>query len=114
MSTLKKVGLLKEKDKKLDGSDIREGFTAVISVRVPEAKLQFEGQTKSKLGTAEARSAVDAIISEKLSYYLEENPSVATTLIKKNQLKLHKHAKQPEKPEKMREMARKINVKTFC
>ncbi|GAF19091.1 topoisomerase IV subunit B [Bacillus sp. JCM 19046] len=79
----KKVGLLKEKDKNLDGSDIREGFTAIISVRVPEAKLQFEGQTKSKLGTPEARSAVDAIISEKLSYFLEENPTVATTLLKK-------------------------------
>ncbi len=83
MNMRKKVGLLKEKDKNLDGSDIREGFTAIISVRVPEAKLQFEGQTKSKLGTPEARSAVDAIISEKLSYFLEENPTVATTLLKK-------------------------------
>ncbi|MED4126977.1 MULTISPECIES: DNA topoisomerase IV subunit B [Shouchella] len=98
----KKVGLLKEKDKKLDGSDIREGFTAVISVRVPEAKLQFEGQTKSKLGTAEARSAVDAIISEKLSYYLEENPSVATTLIKKS----IKAAQAREAARKAREDAR--------
>ncbi len=98
----KKVGLLKEKDKKLDGSDIREGFTAVISVRVPEAKLQFEGQTKSKLGTAEARSAVDAIISEKLSYYLEENPMVATTLIKKS----IKAAQAREAARKAREDAR--------
>lgn len=79
----RKIGVLKEKDKNLDGSDIREGFTAVVSVRVPEAKLQFEGQTKSKLGTPEARSAVDAIVSENLSYFLEENPAVATMLLKK-------------------------------
>ncbi|KGP71042.1 DNA topoisomerase IV subunit B [Pontibacillus yanchengensis] len=80
----RKTGLLKEKDKNLEGSDIREGFTAVISVRVPEEKLQFEGQTKSKLGTPEARSIVDSIVSEKLSYFLEENPDVASMLIKKS------------------------------
>src|SRR5690606_33512956 len=57
----RKVGLLKEKDKNLDGSDIREGLSAVISVRIPEVLLQFEGQTKGKLGTSEARSAVDAV-----------------------------------------------------
>ncbi len=79
----RKVKLLKERDKNLDGSDIREGFTSIISVRVPEAKLQFEGQTKGKLGTPEARSAVDAVVSEKLSYFFEENPDVSTMLIKK-------------------------------
>ncbi|MCM3713460.1 DNA topoisomerase IV subunit B [Alkalihalobacillus oceani] len=79
----RKVKLLKEKDKNLDGSDIREGFTAIISVRVPEAKLQFEGQTKGKLGTPEARSAVDSLVSEKLSYFFEENPEISTMLIKK-------------------------------
>lgn len=79
----RKVKLLKEKDKNLDGSDIREGFTAIVSVRVPEQLLQFEGQTKSKLGTPEARSAVDSIVSEKLSYFFEENPDVSTMLIKK-------------------------------
>ncbi|WP_411809981.1 DNA topoisomerase IV subunit B [Alkalihalophilus marmarensis] len=79
----RKVKLLKEKEKNLDGSDIREGFTAIVSVRVPEAKLQFEGQTKSKLGTPEARSAVDGIVSEKLSYFFEENPDISTMLIKK-------------------------------
>ncbi|MDT8861127.1 DNA topoisomerase IV subunit B [Alkalihalobacillus sp. MEB130] len=79
----RKVKLLKEKDKNLDGSDIREGFTSIISVRVPEAKLQFEGQTKGKLGTPEARSAVDSVVSEKLSYFFEENPDVSTMLIKK-------------------------------
>ncbi|WP_368504374.1 DNA topoisomerase IV subunit B [Alkalihalophilus sp. As8PL] len=79
----RKVKLLRDKDKNLDGSDIREGFTAIVSVRVPEAKLQFEGQTKSKLGTPEARSAVDGLVSEKLSYFFEENPDISMMLIKK-------------------------------
>lgn len=79
----RKTGLLKEKDKNLEGSDIREGLTAVISVRVPEDKLQFEGQTKSKLGTSDARSAVDNVVSEQLAYYLEENPETSELLIKK-------------------------------
>ena len=80
----RKVNLLKEKDKNLDGSDIREGFSAIISVRVPEDILQFEGQTKGKLGTSEARSAVDSVISENLAYFLEENPDISTLLIKKS------------------------------
>jgi topoisomerase IV subunit B len=80
----RKVALLKEKDKNLDGSDIREGLSAVISVRIPEEMLQFEGQTKGKLGTSEARSAVDAVVSEKLSYFLEENPDISSLLIKKS------------------------------
>ncbi|AIM15052.1 MULTISPECIES: DNA topoisomerase IV subunit B [Neobacillus] len=79
----RKVGLLKEKDKNLEGADIREGLSAIISVRIPEELLQFEGQTKGKLGTSEARSAVDAVVSEHLSYYLEENPDISTLLIKK-------------------------------
>lgn len=79
----RKVSLLKEKDKNLDGSDIREGLSAIISVRVPEELLQFEGQTKGKLGTSEARSAVDAIVSEHLSYFLEENPDISSLLIRK-------------------------------
>lgn len=80
----RKVGLLKEKEKNLDGSDIREGLSAIISVRIPEELLQFEGQTKGKLGTSEARSAVDAVISEQLSYFLEENPDISSLLIKKS------------------------------
>jgi topoisomerase-4 subunit B len=80
----RKVNLLKEKDKNLEGSDIREGFSAVISVRVPENLLQFEGQTKGKLGTSEARSAVDSVVSEHLVYFLEENPDVSTLLVKKS------------------------------
>ncbi|SHF54276.1 topoisomerase-4 subunit B [Ornithinibacillus halophilus] len=79
----RRASLLKEKEKNLDGTDIREGLTAIVSVRIPEEKLQFEGQTKGKLGTSEARSAVDSVISEKLSYFLEENPDIAGSLIKK-------------------------------
>ncbi|MGF0274607.1 DNA topoisomerase IV subunit B [Bacillus velezensis] len=79
----RKVALLKEKDKNLEGADIREGLSAIISVRIPEELLQFEGQTKGKLGTSEARSAADAVISENLAYFLEENRDTATLLVKK-------------------------------
>lgn len=79
----RKTGLLKEKDKNLEGTDIREGLSAIISVRIPEELLQFEGQTKGKLGTSEARSAVDTIVSEHLSYFLEENPDTSNLLIRK-------------------------------
>jgi len=79
----RKMNLIKEKDKNLDGTDIREGLTAIISVRIPEDKLQFEGQTKGKLGTAEARSATESVVSENLAYFLEENPDVAGLLTNK-------------------------------
>src|SRR5690625_1838638 len=75
--------LLKKNDKNLEGADIREGLTAILSIRVPEKYLQFEGQTKGRLGTSEARSAVDQVVSEKLNYFLEENPDVAKLLIDK-------------------------------
>ncbi len=79
----RKTGQLKEKDKNLDGSDIREGLTGIVSVRIPEELLQFEGQTKGKLGTSEARSAVDSVVSENLAYFFEENPDVSSLLVKK-------------------------------
>lgn len=81
----RKQGLLKEKDKNLDGADIREGLVAVVAIKVPEKYLQFEGQTKSKLGTSEARSVVEAAVSEKLTYILEENRAYAQDLIKRAQ-----------------------------
>lgn len=80
----RKLHLLKDRDKNLDGNDVREGFTAIISVRIPEEKLQFEGQTKGRLGTPTARSAVDTVISEKLAFYLEENPEISNNLIRKS------------------------------
>ncbi|MCM3698020.1 DNA topoisomerase IV subunit B [Paenibacillus macerans] len=77
----RKNGLLKEKDKNLEGNDLREGMMAVISVKMSE--VEFVGQTKDQLGSASARSAVDAVVSEKMALFLEENPQVAQTLIKK-------------------------------
>ncbi|GAA3253834.1 Topoisomerase IV subunit B [Lactococcus lactis subsp. lactis] len=79
----RKVNLLKEKDKNLEGSDYREGLTAVLSVLIPEEHLQFEGQTKDKLGSPLARPVVDSLVSEKLSFYLMENGELAQNLIRK-------------------------------
>ncbi|MCI1840573.1 MAG: DNA topoisomerase IV subunit B [Lactococcus cremoris] len=79
----RKVNLLKDKDKNLEGSDYREGLTAVLSVLIPEEHLQFEGQTKDKLGSPLARPVVDSLISEKLSFYLMENGELAQNLIRK-------------------------------
>ena len=79
----RKVGLLKEKDKNLEGSDVREGLTAIVSLRVPEEILQFEGQTKDKLGTPAARSIVDNTIFEQLGIFLTENGEIAKELIRK-------------------------------
>ncbi len=79
----RKYGLLKEKDKNLEGSDVREGLTSIISVEIPEELLQFEGQTKGKLGTPQAKPAVDAIVSEKLTYWLEENRDQSDMLVRK-------------------------------
>ena len=76
--------ILKDKDPALTGEDIREGLTAIISVKIEEP--QFEGQTKQKLGNSEARSAVDAILSEQLVYFLEQNPRVAKTICDKSVL----------------------------
>ena len=76
-------GFLKAKDKNLEGSDTREGLTAIISLQVPEALLQFEGQTKGKLGTPEARTAVESLVTEKLQFFLEENKKIATMIMEK-------------------------------
>ncbi|MHC3376959.1 DNA topoisomerase IV subunit B [Ligilactobacillus equi] len=80
----RKVGLLKEKDKNLEGTDVREGLAAVVSVRIPEEILQFEGQTKDKLGTPEARAIVDTLVNEQLNYYLMENGEFAQELVRKS------------------------------
>ena len=76
-------GYLKAKDKNLEGPDVREGLTAVISLRIPEALLQFEGQTKGKLGTPLAKTVVENVVSEKFGFYLEENKEVAVTILNK-------------------------------
>ncbi len=74
--------LIKEKDPNLSGDDIREGLAIIISVKIEDP--QFEGQTKQKLGNSEARTAVDAVVSEQLTYFLEQNPSVAKTILDKS------------------------------
>ncbi|SDI26061.1 DNA topoisomerase IV subunit B [Dolosicoccus paucivorans] len=79
----RQVGLLKEKDKNLEGSDVREGLTAVLSLHIPESYLQFEGQTKERLGTPKARGLVDKFINENLFAYLNENGSFSQMILRK-------------------------------
>ena len=74
--------LLKDSEPNLSGDDIREGLTAIVSIKIEDP--QFEGQTKQKLGNSEARGAVDSIVSEQLTYYLEQNPAVAKTICEKS------------------------------
>ena len=76
-------GFLKSKDSKFEGTDLREGLTVILALKIPEDLLQFEGQTKGKLGTPQAKSAVEAVVTEKLQYFLEENKMVATDIINK-------------------------------
>ncbi len=80
----KKIGILKDADKKLSGDDVREGISAVISIKVEDP--QFEGQTKAKLGTSEAKNAVESVLSEYFTYYLEENPAIAKNIIEKGMM----------------------------
>lgn len=74
--------ILKEKDQNLSGEDIREGLTAIISIKIQDP--QFEGQTKQKLGNTEARGAVESVVTEQLTYFLEQNPSVAKVICEKS------------------------------
>ena len=76
-------GYLKAKDKNFEGTDVREGLTVILSLKIPEELLQFEGQTKGKLGTPIAKTVVEQIVYEKMQYFLEENKSVATDIINK-------------------------------
>ncbi|HET6785711.1 MAG TPA: DNA topoisomerase IV subunit B [Erysipelotrichaceae bacterium] len=99
----RKNGVLKDKDKNFEGNDVREGCTSVLSVSIPENLLQFEGQTKSKLGTNEAKAAVDSFVSEKMSYYLEEHRELANVILKK----ISRASQAREAARKAREDARK-------
>ncbi len=100
--------ILKDKDPNLEGVDIREGITAILSVRVPESILQFEGQTKSKLGTADAKAAVETFVIEKLKFYLQENTEVADLLVN-NALRAFRER---EAERKARDQIREIKVKS--
>ncbi len=105
---VKNNNVLKGKDVSLDGSDVREGLTAVISVKIPEELLQFEGQTKGKLGTPEARSAVEGVTYESLKFFLEENKDTALSILEKAQ----KSKMAREAARKARESVRKGTTKS--
>jgi len=81
----RKYTLIRDKDPNLEGSDIREGLTAIVSLRIPEEVLEFEGQTKGKLGTPEARNATDSVLYENMTTYLEENKKIASEIISRSQ-----------------------------
>ena len=81
----KQNNLVKGKDSVFDGSDVREGLSAVINLKVPEELLQFEGQTKGKLGTPEARTATENVVYDNLQFFLEENKEIALSIIEKAQ-----------------------------
>ncbi len=100
----RRFGLLKESEKNLSGDDIREGLVSVISVKISDP--QFEGQTKGKLGTSEAKTAVDSVLSEKLSYFLEENPVVAKAIFEKAVLA----SRARDAAKKARELVRRKSV----
>ncbi len=100
----RKFNILKEKDNNLTGDDIREGITAIVSVRVKEP--QFEGQTKTKLGNSEVTAIVNNVMTEKLSYYLEENPKDAKAIIDK----ALSASRAREAARKARELVRRKNV----
>lgn len=99
----KKIGLLKENDK-LSGDDVREGLTAIISIKIEDP--QFEGQTKTKLGNSEARGAVESLFSDQLTYFLEQNPNVGKTIIQKATMA----ARARDAARKARELTRRKSV----
>jgi DNA gyrase subunit B len=100
----KKINVLKDGDKKLSGDDVREGITAVISIKISEP--QFEGQTKTKLGNSEAKGAVEGILNEYLTYFLEENPSVGKTIVEKGMIA----SRARDAAKKARELVRRKSV----
>ena len=100
----RKFNLLKENDKNLSGEDVREGLTAVISIKIEDP--QFEGQTKGKLGSSEARTAVEAVFHEHFAYFLEENPSEARIIVEKGLMA----ARARDAAKKARELVRRKSV----
>ncbi len=100
----RKMNILKENDKNLSGDDVREGITTVISIKIEDP--QFEGQTKTKLGNSEARGAVESILSEQLTYHLEQNPSMAKVILEKALTA----ARARDAARKARELVRRKNV----
>jgi DNA gyrase subunit B len=100
----RKLGMLKEQDANLSGEDVREGITAIVSVKLPEP--QFEGQTKTKLGNSEVRGITESIVAEGLSTFFEENPAVAKRILEKSV----QAARAREAARKARELTRRKSV----
>ena len=96
--------ILRDKEENLSGDDLREGLTSVVSIKIPEP--QFEGQTKQKLGNAEARTAVEGLVTEKLTYFLEQNPQIAKAIVGK--AVVAQRARMAAR--KARDVARKTNL----
>jgi len=106
--------LIKSKEGTFEGSDIREGLTAVMNLRIPENLLQFEGQTKSKLGTPEARSVVESIVYDALRYFLEEHREIAVNLIEKvNKSKVAREAARKAREDARNGKSKKGDVKSL-
>ncbi|MCL2521987.1 MAG: DNA topoisomerase IV subunit B [Erysipelotrichales bacterium] len=103
----RKYGILKEKDANLEGVDIREGISIILSVKIPENILQFEGQTKGKLGTPQAKSAVENVLAEKMMFFLEENRALSSMILEKVLVALRAR----EAARKAKEEARNTNKK---
>ena len=102
------VGALKDKDPNLDGGDVREGIVAIVSIRIPEQLLQFEGQTKNKLGTPEAKQAVESVTYEQMKNFMAENGKISESLIQKALTA----AKAREKARLARDEVRMVKQKT--
>jgi len=100
----RKFNLLKESDKNLSGEDVREGLTAVVSIKLEHP--QFDSQTKTKLGNSEARVAVEAVVSEHLAYFMEENPAAAKLIIEKSLMA----SRARDAAKKARELVRRKSV----
>ncbi len=100
----KKINLIKDSDKNLNGDDVREGITAIISIKISDP--QFESQTKAKLGNSEARTAVEGVFAEQLTYYLETNPNVAKIIIEKGLMA----SRARDAAKKARELVRRKSV----
>lgn len=101
--------LLKEKDPNLEGCDVRSGINAILSIRVPEKILQFEGQTKAKLGSAEAKVAVEQLVMEKLKFFLFENSNIAEMLVNNAIMFFKNREAAKKKKEETKDIKNKIN-----
>lgn len=100
----RRFGYIKDNDKNLSGEDVREGLTCIISIKISEP--QFEGQTKSKLGNSDAKSAVESVLSENLTYFMEENPAIGKVILEKSLVA----SKAREAAKKARELVRRKTV----